>query len=192
MDFCLLTFLCLENKQNGRIYKHPWPGWIKPLGCPLFFQKTREGCGCPKFLAGKVFRQISTLLENSSPIFRQHEMLSLPRSGHFPARKTAAGKLAAPAGTLLDFLLRDRHSLLEFFWFLDQAHLEHVLSKKPLQTTNSKNCPFDTMLIRSSFCFALQAWCCKVWNLKTCCTQRHTCQACVALLGCALNLLIWA
>ena len=28
----------------------------------------------------------------------------------------AAGKLAAPAGMLLDFLLRDRHSLLEFFW----------------------------------------------------------------------------
>ena len=79
------------------------------------FQKTREGCGCQKFLAGKVFGQISTLLENSSPIFRQHEMLSLPRFGHFPARKTAAGKLAAPSGTLLDFRLRDRHSLLEFF-----------------------------------------------------------------------------
>ena len=32
--------------------------------------------------------------------------------GTFRARrKTAAGKLAAPAGTLLDFLLRDRHSL---------------------------------------------------------------------------------
>ena len=68
-------------------------------------QKTREGCGCPKFPAGKVFRQISTLLENDSPIFREREMLSLPRFGHFPARKTAAGKLAAPAGTLLDFLL---------------------------------------------------------------------------------------
>ena len=68
-------------------------------------QKTREGCGCPKFPAGKVFRQISTLLENDSLIFRQLEMLSLPRFGHFPARKTAAGKLAAPAGTLLDFLL---------------------------------------------------------------------------------------
>ena len=78
-------------------------------------QKTREGCGCPKFLAGKVFRQISTLLEDNSPIFWQREMLSLPRFGHFPARRTAAGKLAAPAGTLLDFLLRDLHSLLEFF-----------------------------------------------------------------------------
>ena len=51
---------------------------------------------------GKVFRQVSTLLENSSPIFKQHEMLSLPRFGHFPARETAAGKLAAPSGTLLD------------------------------------------------------------------------------------------
>ena len=30
-------------------------------------------------LLEKVFRQISTLLENSSPIFRQHQMLSLPR-----------------------------------------------------------------------------------------------------------------
>ena len=69
-------------------------------------QKAREGSGCPKLLAGKVFGQISTLLENSSPIFRQHEMLSLPRFGHFPARKTAAGKLAAPSGTLLDFFGR--------------------------------------------------------------------------------------
>ena len=68
-------------------------------------QKTREGCGCPKFAAGKVFRQISTLLENYSPIFRQRKMLSLPRLGHFPARKMAAGKLASASGTLLDFLL---------------------------------------------------------------------------------------
>ena len=54
---------------------------------------------------GKVFRQISTLLEKSSPIFRQPQMLSLPRFGHIPARKMAAGKLAPPSGTLLDFLL---------------------------------------------------------------------------------------
>ena len=80
-------------------------------GCGDTIQNTREGCGCPRFLAGRVCWQISTLLENSSPIFRQHEVLSLPRFGHFPARKTAAGKLAAPSGTLLDFLLRDRHSL---------------------------------------------------------------------------------
>ena len=44
-------------------------------------QKAREDCGCPKFLAGKVFQQISPLLENSSLIFRQHEMLFLPRFG---------------------------------------------------------------------------------------------------------------
>ena len=62
----------------------------------------------------KVFRQISTLLENYSLIFRQQEMLSLPGFGHFPARNMAAGKSAPPSGTLLDFLLRDRHSLLEF------------------------------------------------------------------------------
>ena len=32
-------------------------------------QKIREGCGCPKFLAGKVFRQLSTLLEKFLPPF---------------------------------------------------------------------------------------------------------------------------
>ena len=57
------------------------------------------------------FRRCWEMIPRFSPIFQQREMLSLPRFGHFPARKTAAGKLAAPAGTLLDFFLRDRHSL---------------------------------------------------------------------------------
>ena len=38
------------------------------------------------------------LLEKFIPIFRQHETLSLPRFGHFPARRTAAGKSALPSG----------------------------------------------------------------------------------------------
>ena len=46
-----------------------------------------------------------TLLENSLLMFRQHEMLSLPRFGKFPARKMAAGKSALSSGALLDFLL---------------------------------------------------------------------------------------
>ena len=66
-------------------------------------QETREGCGCPKFPAGKVFWQISTLLENDSPIFRQREMLSLPRFGHFPARKTAAGNIDRACGNAAGF-----------------------------------------------------------------------------------------
>ena len=49
----------------------------------LAHQKTREGCGCPKFPAGKVLRQIWTLLEDNSPIFRQHKMLSLQGLGTF-------------------------------------------------------------------------------------------------------------
>ena len=65
----------------------------------------------PEKFSGK-FRRCWEILHRCS---RQHEMLSLPRFGHLPARKTAAGKSAAPAGTLLDFLLRDSHSLLEFF-----------------------------------------------------------------------------
>ena len=40
-------------------------------------------------------------------------MLSLPRFGHVPARKMAAGKSAPTSGMLLDFLLQDPHSLLE-------------------------------------------------------------------------------
>ena len=36
-------------------------------------------------------RRISTLLESSSPIFRQREMLSLARFGPFPEKKMAAG-----------------------------------------------------------------------------------------------------
>ena len=48
-----------------------------------------------------------------SPIFRQHETLSLPRFGHLPERKMAAGESATPSGTLLDLLLRDCLSLLE-------------------------------------------------------------------------------
>ena len=70
----------------------------------FFFQKAREGCGCLKCLAGKVFQRISTLLENDSLIFRQHEMLSLPRLGHFPARKMAAGKWIFSSETAAAFL----------------------------------------------------------------------------------------
>ena len=61
---------------------------------PFVSQKAREGCGCPKFVAGKVFWQISTLLENYSLIFQQLDMLSLPRFGRFLARKMAAGQSA--------------------------------------------------------------------------------------------------
>ena len=44
-------------------------------------REIREGCGCPKFLAERVFRQVSTPLEKSSLILRQHNMLSLPQFG---------------------------------------------------------------------------------------------------------------
>ena len=59
--------------------------------------ETQEGCGCPKFLARTAFGQFSTLLENSSLILQQHEMLSLLRFEHFPARKMAAGNRPCPA-----------------------------------------------------------------------------------------------
>ena len=73
--------------------------------CKLSTRKLEKAVVVRNSLSGKVSREITTLLENDSPIFRQHEMLSLPRFGHFPARKMAAGKSTPPSGTLLDFLL---------------------------------------------------------------------------------------
>ena len=52
----------------------------------------------------------------SNPEVPRHEMQSLRIGLGFPARTIAAGKSAAPSGKLLDFLLQDRHGLLEFFW----------------------------------------------------------------------------
>ena len=47
-------------------------------------------------------------------------MLFLPRFRHFlqDNERSAAGRSAPPSGMLLDFLIRDRHSPLEFFLFL--------------------------------------------------------------------------
>ena len=85
-----------------------------PFACALKTKLTRSVCvesrtchqasnsrrlWLSEFPCWKGFRQISTLLENSSPIFRQHEMLSLPRFGHSSARRMAAGKSALPSGT---------------------------------------------------------------------------------------------
>ena len=101
--------LCLVYKEIGM---DQWPlkfakssserlalvhGWLFPA------QKTREGCG-PKSLAGRVFQQILTLLENSSRICRQREMLSLPRFG--------GCWIIGPSGTLLDFAEREEHFTL--------------------------------------------------------------------------------
>ena len=52
----------------------------------------REGCGCPKLLAGRVFRQISALLGNSSLIFGQHKMLSLSEGPKGGRRKGGWGR----------------------------------------------------------------------------------------------------
>ena len=84
------------------------------------FQRTqlKKAVAVRDFLLEGGFRQILTLLESSSLIFQQHKMLFLPRFGHFLARKMAAGQSAPPSGILLDFLLRDRHSLLEFLCVL--------------------------------------------------------------------------
>ena len=94
------------------------------------------GLGCNKsensrrlWLSG--WKGFPTLLENSSPIFRQHEMLSLPRFGHFPARKTAAGKSTAPSATPLDFSSETATAFRSFFRSLrnDFSTTKFALSK---------------------------------------------------------------
>ena len=73
-------------------------------------------------LLERVFRQISTLLENDSPIFRQCEMLFLPRFGHFPARKT---------------LLENWRSLRECCWIFSSETATAFLSSSDSRATPS-------------------------------------------------------
>ena len=101
----------------------------------IILRKLEKAVAVRNSLLGEFSGKFSTLLENSSPIFRQRGMLSLPKFGHFPARKMAAGKLAPPSGTLLDFLLRDRHSLLKFLgcckWGCNKWGLKRCLAALP-------------------------------------------------------------
>ena len=74
---------------------------------------------------------------SDSPFFRQHEMLSLPRFGHFPARKMAAGKSAPPScypcqglGIFRQGkrLLENRPRLLERSWIFSSKTATAFLS----------------------------------------------------------------
>ena len=111
----------------------------------------------------------STLLEKFSPIFRQRQMLSLPRFGHFLARKMAAGKSSPPSGTLLDFLLWDRHSLLEFLWLGDPAATLFItrdtcsdsiaLKSNTLQNGVSHRCACAKLSTKRGYCTILgECW----------------------------------
>ena len=95
----------LENFIPARNFQSRSKSRIFLIFGPSGISETSRRLSLSEFLAGRVFRQISSLLEKSSPIFRRHERLSLPRFGHCPARNTAAGKSAPPSGTLLDFLV---------------------------------------------------------------------------------------
>ena len=78
------------------------------------FRKTRKGCGCPKFLAGKVFGQILTLLENFSPIFRQHECY--PCQGWaLSGKENSCWKIGRTFGNAAGFSPPRPPQLLEFF-----------------------------------------------------------------------------
>ena len=88
-------------------------------------QKAREGCR-------RCWRIIHSF-------YWRHEMLSLPRFGHFLVRKMAAGKSAPPSGTLLDFLLWDRHRLLEFFFWENAIFSSQVYPQRKLNGTKYSN-----------------------------------------------------
>ena len=117
---------------------------------PAANQKTREGCGCPNFPAGKVFRQISTLLEDDSPIFRQREMLSLPRFGHFPARKTAAGKLVAPVERCWIFSSETATAFVSSSEQKESGKSDRSIRKSDQKVTKMKGAwsPFADLLLR--------------------------------------------
>ena len=76
-------------------------------------QKTREGCGCPKFFAGRGFCKKKT-----SAIFRQHDVLLLPRFGIFCQKG--------------EWLLEDRPRLQERSWIFSPT--QHFHSKPKLGT----------------------------------------------------------
>ena len=67
----------------------------------------------------------------------------------------AAGKSASPSGTLLDFLLWDRHSLLEFSW--DNSKLEPKKGLKLLVTQTLHHLCRDTLV--ALHCVAFFALC---------------------------------
>ena len=71
--------VCMHLSRGRGYSEAPEPQFDIFCPCPLIqkFRRTREGCGCPKFLAARFSG------ECSSPIFWQHDMLSLP-FGHFP------------------------------------------------------------------------------------------------------------
>ena len=114
-------FQALARLKNQRLKSSDFPLLLPPpcRQTPLLkFRRFMKAVAARNSLLEAVFQQISTLLGILPPDFpaaRDGIMLSLPRFGHFPARTMAAGKSALPSGTLLDFLLQDRHSLLEFF-----------------------------------------------------------------------------
>ena len=89
---------CSDVPQAGRM------AWQPTVGV-AFSQENSRRLWLSEIPYWKCFlaRNFDATLESSSPIFRQHEMLSLPRFGHSPASKMAAGKSAPPSGTLLDF-----------------------------------------------------------------------------------------
>ena len=74
-------------------------------------QKTREGCGCPKFSAGRVFPTNFDAAGKFLPDFLGAR-IAIPAK--LSGKENGCWKWAVPSGMLLDLFLRDRHSLLEF------------------------------------------------------------------------------
>ena len=90
----------------------------KSVVCRIGFPERSRRLWLSEIPCWKGFQLISTLLEERrSPIFWQHDMLSLPRFGHFRQGMRLLEN-GSRLGTNLDVLFRDHHSLLEFLWAL--------------------------------------------------------------------------
>ena len=92
---------CLGQVKNCNL-SNPSSTWQPEQSKSIFVRKLEKAVAVRNSLLEKFSGKFRRCWKIPNRFSSRHEMLSLPRFGHFPARKTAAGKLAAPSGTLLD------------------------------------------------------------------------------------------
>ena len=106
-DLCCMKFGGFWRGFSWRIFL----GTFSPQksGEQIRWQNLRKKSGGPKIKIREKSVLPKTDPKNSPSIFRQHETLSLPKVWALCGKEIAPGKSALPSGTLLDFLLWERH-----------------------------------------------------------------------------------
>ena len=104
--------------------------------CTLFPRKDRCVCFRPRQLETAVsvrnsllegvFRQASTLLENSCQIFRQRDVLSLPRFAHFSGEENGCWKIGPAFGNAPGFSSSKTTTAFLSFSDSPQKRIHHI------------------------------------------------------------------